>query len=543
MRSFSRSTKDRPSRPRRALSRAHARWMVITAGVAGLALAVPGVAIASATTGAGAVSSAASSLPPNQCSMLMMWLKSIRLPNGGTAYSGYSTLGFKGSVQTPLDSVAIVIKQRFPAAAYGGWFIYPELYALPTGGVTYPNIKPDPGSVNPYTPGTPIFAPHRSYTVLMTADSVKQNQLPASLKNVRNRIFWPAGHNSFTMLGRSYVAKAGYDVGGTGGPLKISWADIRTYDLKTGKPIACGKVEPTRNLAQRASPWNTVGYDGLTGLPRPLRPLLPAPNADPTQQPPKPNPRLVEFFRLPSYGTGLPGGIVPPPIPDNCANYVVANLNQAQIAVIRVPKLPSYQPRNPAPNAVYKDTDAGAYVMQILGRLREYFRPGTPYTYTIANEDIKTDATGGATFVAWPRTLNPAQQLAVFAYARARGCNLLQGNFMSPGRYAYTMILRVNGPASTYTGGTYPTASRSGVPCMLGPQSVLNSYPQTRKLKALPYGTGFGTLGEQWAAVPSEMGSATPQGVECNFSGYVNGNCLRRLKAHIADTGGSYFAH
>jgi hypothetical protein len=520
--------------------------MLVIVGVTILALASPGMA--EATTGASVSNAApaggqASSLAPNQCAIFMGWLTSIRLPNGANAYAAYSALAFKGSAQTPLDSVAIVIRQDFPAAAYGGWFLYPKTYTLPTGGITFPNIVPNPGSVNPYTAGTPIFARNRGYTIVMTADSVQQNQLPGPLKNIANHIYWPAGSNSFTLLGRSYNAKAGYDTGGTGGPLKISWADFRTYDLKTGKPIDCANVEPTRNLAQRLSPWNTVGYSGLRSLPNLLTPLLPTPTADPANQAPKPNPGLVEFFRLPANGTGLPGGVVPPPAPDACANYIVAKLTPRAIALIRVPKVPSFQPRNPAPGAVYTQTDAGAYVWQINGRFREFFRPGTPYNYTLANEDIKTDATGGATVVVWPLSLNIAQRLAVFAYARAHGWNLLQGNAASPSSYAESFWIRVNGPASTYTGGTYPTASRSGVPCMNGPQSALSAYPQTSHLTVVPPGTGFGTLGSQWAAVPSEMGSATPQGVECGLAGYLSGKCLDLLKKHIADTGGSYFAH
>src|ERR1700722_18640720 len=213
MRSFSRSTKDQPSRPRRAFSRAHAGWVVIAAGVVGLALAVPGVAVAASSGASSPAPARASRLAPNQCSIFMGWMKSIRLPNGANAYAGMSSVGFRGSAQTPLDSVAIVIKQRFPASAYGGWFVYPTLYELPTGGVTFPNIVPNAGSVNPFTTGAPIFAPNRSYTILMTADSVKENQLPGSLKNIPNHVFWPTGDRNFLLLGRSYNARRGYDVG------------------------------------------------------------------------------------------------------------------------------------------------------------------------------------------------------------------------------------------------------------------------------------------------------------------------------------------
>jgi hypothetical protein len=485
----------------------------------------------------------AADLAPNQCAVAMMWVKSSRVPNGANPYSGYSSYTFKGSTETPLASVAIVIKQRFPAAAYGAFQLYPQTYALPTVALSNPNITPDAGSVNPYTNGTPIFAPKRSYTVLLTADSVAQNTLPGALKDIPNHITWPSANAGFNLLGRSYGAKDGYDVGGTGGPLKIDWADVRTYDIATGTPIDCGNVQPARNFVQRLTPWNTKGFAGLLrAAPADFRELFPGIRSGADTWPPKPDRGLVQFFRLPANGTGLPGGVVPPP--DNCANYLQARLNQRQIALFRVPQVPSYQPRNPSAGATYTQTDAGMYVYQVVGFLRSEFHPRSAYNFSLGNEDIKQDRTGGATFVVWPRNLRPAERRRVFAQARKRGWNLLEGNANSPGnlQYANAVSLRVNGPASTYTGGTYPTASRSGVPCMNGPQSVLDSYPSTASLTVVPPGTGFNSLGAEWAALPSMMGSATPQGVQCNTRQYLRGGCLRRLKQHIADTGGRFIA-
>ena len=55
-----------------------------------------------------------------------------------------------------------------------------------------------------------------------------------------------SGDRNFLLLGRSYNARRGYDVGGTGGPLNISWADIRTYDLDYRmtevKDVATGSI-------------------------------------------------------------------------------------------------------------------------------------------------------------------------------------------------------------------------------------------------------------------------------------------------------------
>jgi hypothetical protein len=488
---------------------------------------------------AGSTASAAD-LAPNQCAVFMMWAKSTRVPNGANPYSGYSAYAFKGSSTTPLANVAFVINQRFPAAGYGGYQLYPTTYELPSNGINNTSIVPDAGSVNPYTNGTPIFAANRSYRIVMTSDAVAQNILPGALKNIPNRLTWPQASTSFTLLGRAYGAKAGYDTGGTAGPLHIDWADVRAFDITTGNPVDCGTVQPSRDAVQRITPWNTKGFAGLVhGLPDAVRDVFPGIRRSRDTWPPKPKSRLVQFFRLPANGTGLPGGAVPPPPPDACANYLQARLNQRQIALVRVPQVPSYQPTNPSAGATYTQTDAGFYTFSIAGLFRARFRPGSAYNFALGAEAIKEDASGGATLVIWPRNLKPRQRRAVFAKARARGWNLLEGNANAK-QYANAIWLRVNGPASTYIGGTYPTASRSGVPCMNGPQSALSAYPATAGLTQVPAGTGFNTLGPEWAAVPSMMGTATPQGVQCGVRGYLRKACLKRLKRHIAATGGRY---
>jgi hypothetical protein len=504
------------------------------------ASALLGTGLLCLTGGPGMAS--AEALAPNQCAVSMQWPVSERAPMEGNPYSGYTGLLMRSTEKAALGDVAMVINERFPAAGYGGWFLYPKTYEQPTGGLTFPNIVPNPGSVNPYTPGTRIFAPKRSFKILLTGDAVAQSDLPASLAGIANRVTWPQAADSFTLMQRSYGAKTGYDVGGTGGPLNIPWADVRTYDIKTGKPANCANVEPARDVLQRLSPYNTVGFTGIDRLPRSVGAVFPGRRPGPETYTPKPNPDLVEFFRVPSNGTGLPGGVVPPPAPDTCANYISAKLNQREIAVIRIPKVPSFQPTDPTANATYKQTDAGYYVWQVLGRARQDFRPHSPFNFTLGAEDIKLDSTGGATFVVWPRSMGLAQRAAVFALAAARGWNLLEGNAQSP-QYSNSIWLRVNGPASTYTGGTYPTASRSGVPCVSGPQSVLDAWPSTSSLTALPINTGWNTLGSEWAAVPSMMGTATPQGVQCSFRSYVADSCLRRLKQHMKSTGGSYTAN
>lgn len=475
--------------------------------------------------------------PANQCGIFMGWNTTVRSPNLASAYSGYPTLAFSSSAQTALKDVAFVISSDYPYAGYGGWFLYDKTFQLPTSGLTFGSITPDQGSVNPYTPGTPIFARNRHYTALITADSVTESELHPSLRKITNRMSWQAANDSWTMLGRVYGAKAGYDQSGTGGPTKTAWPDWRTYNVKTGEPIDCANVQPARDAMQQFTPWNTVGWDGIRDPPTPLRPLLPQLVGDQAAYAPKPNPRLVEFFHVPPDGTGLPGGTVPPPGSDNCANYIQARIDQRQIAVVRVPKVPSFQSKFTPRDAVFQQLDTGAYNLGVYGQSTNSYRPGTPFTYIVGNDDIVTDRSGGATFVVWPRNLTiPARRL-VFAKARRLGWNLIQSNTDGP-FYSNSLWLRINGPASTYIGGTNPTDSRSGVPCMVGPQSTLDPFGLTQP----PDGTAFSSLGEEWAATPSMMGSATPQGVQCTTLEYLRSRCIARLKEHIRETGGSYIA-
>lgn len=500
-----------------------------------LALALAGIAATGGGTGvAQAAGSGGNGLASNQCAVLMGWLQSVKIPNGASPYAAYSGFKFESSAKRSLEDTVIVFSQDFPYAANGGYQLYPELYQLATDGVNWPNMIPDDGSTNPYVVGNPVFASKRHYTMAITSSDVEMADLPGKLADIKNQISWPAGDDSYTLLQRSYNAKSGYDRGGTGGPTDTDWVNVRTYDVHTGDPVPCADIQSTRDVVQRVTPWNTQGFDGIRDLPTLLRPLLPQIKEN-DSQPPKPNPDLVEFFRLPASGTGAPGSVVPTKA-DNCANYITANLDQRRIAMIRVPKVPSFQPKNLPQGALYQQTDAQAYNLSVYGQFRQSFNPGTPFTYAIGNEDIRTDQSGGATFVVWPRNLNIIERNIVFRFARSRGFNLLEGNAQSPGLYASSIWVRINGPASTYGGGTYPNANRTGVPCMNGPQDVLPS-----PLVAQPIGSPFGLLGDEWAATPAFMGTATPQGVQCRTLEFVTNRCQRRLERHMEDTGGSYF--
>jgi hypothetical protein len=472
-------------------------------------------------------------LESNQCAVFMGWMTTVHSPALGSPYSAYPAFLPKAAAQ--LDDTAFVISQDFPYVAYGGWFLYPAPSELPTG-ITYAQMTPDPGNVNPFTEGTPIFAKKRHYQMILTANSA--TDLAPNLQKIanRNHSTWAAGTTNWFVLGRNYNAFAGYAMSGTGGPTNTAWPDIRTYNAKTGKPVPCDPVQTGRDEIQQLTPWNTQGVTGDNLIPHRFRPMMPQFAGGKQFWPPKKRPALVEFYRMPGNGTRAPNNTVPAPA-DNCANYVEARLNSRQIALIRIPHIAQFQSHTPAADAVYQQTEAGAISYSAYGQLTSTYRQGSAFSYAVGNEDIIQDETGGATIVVWPRSLSPAVRRTVFAYARSQGWNLLQGNTSGP-QYANMMTVRVNGPAPTYQGGLYHTDCRTGAPCMLGPQDTLDPFGLT----VVPVGTPFMDIPDDFVATPDMLGESTPQGVQCEVAGYLGGNCLDRLMQYMDDTGGAYYA-
>lgn len=507
-------------------------------------------------------------LPASQCTMAAGWFTTTKLPNGGSPLAGYISMFFKSNADgsgTNLNDVVLVIDAKFPAASYGGWFIYPAGYELPTGGVTFNNVVPDAGSINPNLVGNEILAPNRRYHVVVTSDSVKLSDLPADVRALlpandndakANHITWPSKVGTdgtlLPILNRTYGQFDGYTRGGFHGPLNISWPKMTAKSLATGKNIPCGSVEVLRDALQKATPWNTQGTTGVDNDPFGFRGLgaglIPgSPNKNPAATAPVPNPRLVEFFRVPPDWTGLPGGVVPNPdqnSPDKCSNYVVATLDETKIALIRQPLLPKYaSPDVPRGATVSSDQQVGAINFQVMGLLRTIYDPGSPDSFAMGNAEIKVDSGGGATFLVWPTTLNRVQQQRVFKIARDNGWNLLAGNLASRSNYQTGMVVRQNGPAKDYYGASYPSYDssgnlvRTGVGCYLGPQSPalteLGLTPQPYK--------DFNQLGSKWAMNFKTSGPYAIQGVNCaSVMSLESGRCLTRLKEHIQKTGGQY---
>jgi len=97
-------------------------------------------------------------------------------------------------------------------------------------------IKPDPGSLNPFVEGVNLKASPRNYTVVIApegAPQLGQNQIPFE---PRER------HVSFYI--RYYAPNGGATV------TLADLPQIEAFDLKTGKPAPCGKPWPVENFTR-----------------------------------------------------------------------------------------------------------------------------------------------------------------------------------------------------------------------------------------------------------------------------------------------------
>jgi hypothetical protein len=432
-----------------------------------------------------------------------------------------------------------VVKADFSYAAWMSWTTYNlTSNAPPFNVLSRTNIVPDPGNVNPYLPGQPTFAPKRAYTMLVLPEGTVGNTLPdgsalaPALTAIPNRIFRSTAVNS-DLTERVYAAFPGYNQAGLQGPTNTKAPSVYQTNLNTGVREACStNILPARFQ----TPFDQVGVINndpariMAGL---MPGLLPQENGSRIYYPPKPDPRLVQFFRtsiaaapapdVPAWPASGPGS--------KCTGYLAAKFNENQIALVRIPKPPGFfNTAKVTPNMVTPSPDVSYYSFNTYGASLGTYEDARYRTMSINSTNVKLDRTGGLTFVVWPREgplSRPRATAAIVALARANGWMVLRGN--SDGfQYADSMFIRFKGTNSNYPYSFTANKATNGVPC----------YYDDPANADVP----FENVPASYAATPATTGPATPQGVQCGLAEYVSGACLARLKAHIRSTGGSYYA-
>src|SRR5262249_2927048 len=150
---------------------------------------------------------------------------------------------------------------------------------------------------------------------------------------------------------------------------------------------------------------------------------------------------------------------VPPP--DNCSGYLGALVHPDQIALIRIPHVPSiFDTAALTPHSRYPDIDSpslyteSAYVsITMYVASIGFYDPDSPDSASLADAEFNPDATGGSTIVVWPRDLPLRERKQLAEYAR--GSPLIRGGLAGPVTTA-NLLLRLKGANPYYYGAYTP---------------------------------------------------------------------------------------
>jgi len=534
-----------------------------------VAAATLAVSVITPVAAASAAPAAHTALPPgttNLCNYYYEWLGKVRFPLQPDPHASYTYVA--PSNQAGKDGIAFLVQGDFVHSAWTSWMAYTGR-ARPFSVANFVNnppantnnpILPNAGSIDPFTDGQPMLGTPRKFTLLFypngytgtmaaTLAGVPRTSIPS--QNIKP--YPTAGHGNsgkqWVLVNRDYVALPGYNPGGT---TKRTFPTVTAVDLATGKAVNCQKYNQIPDRLQRP-PTNPP--DALNRGIVPIRIVLKngsvfpgvdnAPSNGVSQFSPA-NPKGFVMFTRPPLAPGVDVATVPPP--DNCAGYVASSLDTKVISLIRIPHIANYtNTTNVTRGSTYPNPvnpgqpwQASYESASVYGAKSGLYLPGNPNTMTLADAQFKADATGGSTFVVWPRTMGRVQRARVFAYAGSHRWAIIRGGTPGPLTGA-NMLLRLKASASDYYG------SVSKVPCFYGTPSN----PQNRGVPWSGVSIGTPAHPSQYVATAANMGeqtpngviSAAPQGVTCrSLHNLTSGACLAALKNYIKRTGGSYYA-
>lgn len=487
----------------------------------------------------GGASSGGAASHASVCNYYFEWLDRVRFPLQADPHAAYTYVVPK--VSPASDHIGFTVKGPAPYAPWTSWMVYTGK-AQPFSVVGKTDITPDAGNVNPWSGApAPISAPNRKFSLLILPQGVDQSTTAKSLRAIpaSNVLRSPSNTKAAPMwilANRVYEAFPGYNRGGSGGPTNTPFPTVRAVDYMTGKGVSCAALNQLPDKVQKpptdppaTSPPvlrdNLVLKNGL-----PFDRLLGSNSSAEGFQFAPPNPKgLVQFTRPPL----LPGADVSTiPPPDNCAGYLGTPTPTGQISLIRMPHVASYfDTEDVTATTPYVQNQADYISFTQYGSAIGVYRPGTPFTTSLGDAELKVDSSGGSTILVWPRDLDPTQRQMVFAYARRRGFAILRGGVANELTTA-NLLIRLKGASSTYTGAYAPDANRKGVPCYFGTV-------QKPKHAGKPWSA---VAGDKFVASPSNIGTGAPQGVSGDTQELLAGGLMNKLRSHIRSTGGSYSA-
>ena len=454
--------------------------------VTGLVPAASAHTVTRASTTAAGSASAAAARNPGACGTWFPLPAALFIGDPAALYPSRD-----GQYNRPGSAnVAYKLTGQFPHSTTMSITAYNDLWFIPepTGYVLNDNqIIPDPGSVNPFVPGTRVEGTPRNYTVYIWPDSVP---VPAGLQNV---VLYPTkAANPRDKLATWYLT-------------------LRLYHMQPGyRAIA---AEPKITAVSTANPSMQVRC-ALRPVPGTFARMVPGVIAHVRlygKFPKAPEPTTgnkIYFTRYPGLSSIGPEGYPA----DGCVNYVMGTVSRNQISVVTVHKVPQYFNNNlVTPASVMKDYQT-RYLSQVVAAFPEY-----PAISVNTDNAVYTSSGSWVTvYLPGDPRLTPAQIRKVRALARELDYNVVQ-IFPPPSRLRplasllpYPVVIYRNKAVSP----SFPDSVTS-VPCWPNPNTPENNYRDYANQTSPAFFA-------KYASSPSNMGPYWIGGVKLSYQQFIS---------------------
>jgi hypothetical protein len=377
------------------------RFAGAAVAVAALAIMLGLIPAASARSVAQAGPAAAAAPAASTCHWLLtpssVWVTDPVNRPGLIWDPGYNLPGHRG--------VAYKVTGQFPHSTTFSFTSYNNLVDIPGSNyvIQDSDFIPDPGSVNPWVPGTLVNGQPRNFTAWFWPDSIP---VPAGLQNVvlhSTKPENPGGVARWSLTMRTYKMQPGFTTLAALRAVKITAVSATTL-----KPVPC-PLTPAGAIASQVAGF--FAHKKFWG---------------PTLNPPEPTTgNKVYYTRFPSvWGLGLDG--YPGTLPNSCASYFVATVPLSKIGVTTVHQVPTFFNNNlVTPTSVMKD-----YPIRYQSLGVGFFTANQRlYSSLFVNTDDSVYTSDGSWVVVWlpsePR-LTASQEAQVRAVAKALNFNVVQ---------------------------------------------------------------------------------------------------------------------